>query len=259
MSQTMQSAFAAGLFDAHPPPPGLAAWNKATPQRRYAVYSNNVETSLTGALAARFPAAERIVGADFFRAMAGAFIRACPPRSPVLLAYGDAFPDFAARFEPARDVVYLADVMRLEFARGQAYHAADTLSLDPGKLAGIDPRRLGELIFAPHPSLSILSSLHPFHTIWAMNTGERPLADLEHWDGEHALVVRPRLIVDVIPLPGGCANFLRRLAAGSTLGEAAALAGGEDFDLSHALAILLRSGAFTTFREGKANENRRDD
>lgn len=258
MSGAIQNAFAAGLFEASPPPAGLAAWNEAVPTRRYGIYRNNVASSLTAALTARFPATERIVGPDFFRAMAGAFIRLQPPRSPVLLAYGDGFPDFTAAFEPAQALAYLPDVMRLELARGHAYHAADAPPLDPAALAAVNPDRLGALVLVPHPALSVISSPHPVVTIRAMNAGEKPICPIDPWRGEHALVVRPRLAVDVIPLPPGSATFFRHLAKGASLSQATAAADDDDFDLSEALAILLRSGAFTTLKEGSSHEDRHD-
>ena len=114
MSLTTQSEFAAALIDPGlAVPEGLAAWNGPKPARRFGVYRNNVAIGLIGALASRFPAAERIVGREFFAAMAHEFIRLHPPRSPLLLAYGDDFPDFIESFEPAREITYLADVMRL--------------------------------------------------------------------------------------------------------------------------------------------------
>lgn len=254
MSEITQRAFAAGLFEASPPPVGLVAWNEAVPQRRYGVYRNNVTASLTGALASRFPATESIVGPNFFRAMAGDFIKAHPPRSPVLLAYGDDFPDFAAAFEPAKALAYLPDVMRLEVARGRAYHAADARPLDSAALAAIDPARLGGLVLVPHPALSILSSAHPMVTIWAMNAGEMPLGPINSWRGEHALVTRPHLTVEVTPLSAAAAAFLRRLAGGANLAETVA-AEDDSFDLSEVLATLLRSGAFTTIKEDNGDED----
>ncbi len=257
MSAALQSAFAAGLFGTAPAPAGLMAWNTPTPERRYGVYRNNVTASLTGALSSRFPAAENIVGPDFFRAMARAFIEAHPPCSPVLLTYGDDLPDFVAAFEPAKELAYLPDVMRLEIARGQAYHAADVPPLDPAALAAIDPARLGMLVFTPHPALSILSSSHPVVTIWAMNAGERPLAPIDIWQGEHALIARPHLIVEVTPLSPGGAVFFHWLAAGATLASAAerAVSGHADFDLSDNLAVLLRSGAFAAISQDKTDED----
>lgn len=257
MSATFQGAFAAGLFGTTPAPAGLMAWNTPTPERRYGVYRNNVTASLTAALASRFPATENIVGPDFFRAMARAFIAAHPPRSPVLLAYGDDLPDFIAAFEPARELAYLPDVMRLEIARGRAYHAADISPLDPAILAGIDPFRLGALVFTPHPALSVLSSPYPVVTIWAMNAGARPIAPIDVRQGEHALIARPHLTVEVTPLSPGGAVFFHRLAAGATLASAAESAMSEhaDFDLSDNLAVLLRSGAFAAISQDKTDED----
>jgi hypothetical protein len=252
-----QSAFAAGLFDATPAPVGLVAWNTATPERRYGVYRNNVMASLTAALASRFPAAESIVGSDFFRAMARAFIEAHPPASPVLLTYGDDLPDFVTAFTPARELAYLPDVMRLEIARGRAYHAADVSPLGPAVLAAIDPALVGTLVFTPHPASSVLSSPYPMVTIWAMNAGERPLAPIAVWQGEHALIARPHLTVEVTPLSPGGAVFFHRLAAGSTLAIAAerAVSGHADFDLSENLAVLLRSGAFAVISQDNTDED----
>ena len=186
--------------------------------------------------------------------MAGYFIKAHPPRSPVLLVYGDDFPDCVAAFAPARELAYLPGVMRLEVARGHAYHAADVQPLDPTALAVVDPVRLGGLVFTPHPALSILSSPHPMMTIWAMNAGKRRLGPVDPWQDEYALVTRPHLTVEVTPLSAAAAAFLRRLAGGANLAETVA-AEDDSFDLSEVLATLLRSGAFTTIKEDNGDED----
>ena len=105
------------------------------------------------ALGTRFPATSRIVGEEFFNAMARVFVIAHPPRSPLLMTYGDDFPDFIADFEPAAELPYLADVARLEAARTRAYHAADAVLLDPAAVAAtIGQEALGAVRFALHPS-----------------------------------------------------------------------------------------------------------
>lgn len=251
MSLTTQTEFAAALVDpGRAVPEGLAAWNGPRPERRFGVYRNNVAIGLIGALASRFPVAEKIVGEEFFAAMAHEFIRQHPPRSPLLLAYGDDFADFVGSFEPAREIPYLPDIIRLEVARGRAYHAADALPLDAALLATVEPEGLASLSFVPHPSASIVRSAHPAATIWAMNTGEIELADIDDWTGEDALVVRPQMTVEVHRLPDGGAVFLQALVAGADLGTAfeAALAETADFDLSANLAGALAAGAFTAVR-----------
>ena len=85
MSAVTQSRFAEALTDRHlAVPDGLAAWNDPRPERRFGIYRNNVFWGLTESLRSRFPATSAIVGEDFFNAMAGDYIRAEPPRSPLL-------------------------------------------------------------------------------------------------------------------------------------------------------------------------------
>ena len=74
-------------------PDGVIAYNSDAPRKRFSVYRNNVMVGLAGALEARFPAARKIVGEDFFKAMASVFAAARPPHSPLMMFYGDEFPD----------------------------------------------------------------------------------------------------------------------------------------------------------------------
>ncbi len=251
MSLCTQTRFAAALADPTASvPEGLASWTGPQPQRRFAVYRNNVVAGLTGAIASRFPAAQAIVGEAFFSAMAAEFIRIQPPRSPLLLSYGDDFADFVSRFEPAKDIAYLPDVIRLEAARGKAYHAADVAPLDAATLATLSPERLADLVFVPHPSLSVLRSPHPLVTIWAMNADEAELRPIDEWSAEDAIVVRPHMTVEVRRLPQGGAAFLQALADGKRLAAAVRIAS-EDasaFDISANLAGALQTGAFIAFR-----------
>jgi hypothetical protein len=252
MSVATQTNFAAALMDVGSSvPDGLMAWNGPRPERRFGVYRNNVAVGLMGAIASRFPMAEKIVGKEFFAGMAHEFIRLHPPRSPLLLAYGNDFADFVETFEPAREVAYLPDVIRLEAARSRAYHAVDATPLDMALLAAVEPERLAGLRFDMHPSITIFRSMYPALTIWAMNAGETELAPVEDWTGEDALVVRPFMIVDVLRLPPGGAAFLQSLGSGSDLAAAieAATTEAAEFDLSANLAGALQAGAFASIRQ----------
>lgn len=228
-------------------PAGVGPYAPAALDRRFAVYRNNVAVSLVEALARRFPAVCAIVGDEFFRAMAWEFVLASPPRSPVLLSYGEAFPDFLQSFAPVADLPYVADVARLEIARGQAHHAVDASPITAEALALVDPRRPGVRV-AIHPAVRLIRSAHPVVTLWAMNSGEREPAAIDDWSGEDAVVARPVHQVFVHRLaPGGFA-FLQALRDGQTL-EAAMMAGfadGEDFDASAALADLVVFGLATS-------------
>ena len=245
MSISTQTSFAHALLDrTSDMPAGLVSHSSARPTKRFGVYRNNVSSGLVQALAIRFPAVEAIVGKAFFAAMARAYIESEPPLSPVLLHYGSSFAAFVAAFEPAQGLPYLADVVRLENARVDAYHAADVVPLAPDTLATFATDRIESVTFKFHPSFAIVRSAYPIVTIWAMNSGELQPAPIDDRPGEDALVVRPLLSVLTRRLPPGGAAFLEALARGDTLvmaGEAA-FHDAAAFDLGANLAGMFESG-----------------
>ena len=242
----LQADFARAVLDADADLPApLMRKALGAPARRFGVYRNNVYASLIDTLATRFPVTARFVGDEFFRAMARVHVETAPPNSPVLLRYGAGFADFVAAFRPARPVPYLADVARLEWTRHQAYHAADAAPLSLAALA----EAAGDADNATltlHPSLHIVRSTYPVVTIWqlAARQGEDEPARLPAC-GEDALVVRPKLDVEVRRLPEGGAAFVLALKSGATLEHAAekAIGAAPAFDLQAHLAGLMVSGA----------------
>src|SRR5712672_2100086 len=146
-------AFCPALLDPQSETPAAVSGpNEKAAVRRYNVYRNNVTVSLIDALAAIFPATQRITGVEFFRALARFHVRATPPTSPLLFEYGRDFPAFIETYEYAQSLPWLADVARIERAWLDAYHAADAAPLSPAQLAAVAPERLGDLVFTPHPA-----------------------------------------------------------------------------------------------------------
>src|SRR5690242_6310900 len=120
------AAFAAGLIDPSRDTPSVIACPRGkAAAKRYNVYRNNVTVSLIEALAAIYPAVQRITGFEFFRAMARSHVRAMPPTSPLLFDYGRDFPAFIEQYEYDQSMPWLADTARLERAWLDTYHAAD--------------------------------------------------------------------------------------------------------------------------------------
>jgi hypothetical protein len=176
---TTNTAFARALLDpALPSPPGITS-HSGPPQKRFDVYRNNVVMSLIDALRSRFPAVERIVGEEFFGACARVHATLNPPRSRLMMHYGDEFPAFLATFKPAADMPYLPDVARIEAARTRAYHAADAAGITPADIAALDPQALSASRVTLHPSVQLVRSQYPAVTIWAMNAGEAELGPVD--------------------------------------------------------------------------------
>lgn len=112
-----QRQFAAALLDPElPPPSGLVGPDGEPSPRRFGVYRNNVVAGLTEALSDAFPAVCRIVGVEFFRAMARPFVISRPPDTPIMLEYGARFPDFVDSRPPRRFLIWR--MLRASNARG---------------------------------------------------------------------------------------------------------------------------------------------
>jgi hypothetical protein len=249
------AAFAPALLDpARAAPAILTGPNGKAAAKRYDVYRNNVTVSLIDALAAIYPAVQRITGLDFFRAMARFHVRQTPPASPLLFDYGRGFPEFIAQYEHAQAMPWLADVARIERAWLDAYHAYDAAPLAPARLAAVAPERLADLVFKPHPTMRIVRSPFSAVTIFAANRDGAPSTRIDASTPEDALITRPEFDVAVRHLPPGGAVFAACLASGQPLGEAAAsaLEASPQFDIATNIAGLIESGAFTSIAFGDA-------
>ena len=242
------AVFAPALLDPdRATPAAVAGPNGKAVRKRYNVYRNNVTVSLINALAATFPATQRITGVEFFRGMARFHVRATAPTSPLLFEYGRDFPDFIERYEHARSMAWLADIARIERAWLDAYHSADAKPLSPQALASIPPELLADAVLTAHPATRILRSRFSAVTIFAANRNDDTVGQIEANGPEDALLTRPGLDVIVRRLPPGGAVFLLRLIAGEPLGAAAAAAFADSpkFDLLANIAGMIEAGVFT--------------
>ena len=255
----LQRGFAAALRDAALPVPDAVVPVSAGPAARgFDVYRNNIAVSLIEALETAFPAVRKLVGEEFFKALAGAFIAEQPPRSPVLLLYGEGFADFLRGFPPVMELPYLPDVARLEWARLFAYHAADADSLGIDRLGALPEEKLGGLRFAFHPSLQLLRSRWPVVSLWAASSGADPEAAVDMKAAQGAAVIRPALTVDVRLLPPGGCDFIEQLMTGASLAEASeeGLCRDPAFNLAEHLQGLFQIGAVTGLRHPDSDSQR---
>ena len=247
-----QHGFARALLDPQRPiPPGLVGPDGEPSERRFAVYRNNVVSGLIDTLQAAFPAVCRIVGAEFFRAMARVYVAQEPPDSPILLGYGAGFADFIGTFEPAATLAYLPDVARIEHAWAGAYHAADGSPIEAAALAQIPPDALPGVQLYLGPSVRLIRSRFPALTIWRMNVGVGAPGPVDLGaGGENVLVARPGTQVELRLLSQASTEFIQSLIDGWPVIEAAsaALAVDYHFDLSLDLVELLQSGIVVGFQ-----------
>jgi hypothetical protein len=221
-----------------------------TPAARIAIYRHHVLTSLIDVLAGVYPVVRRLVDPRFFAYAADVFIRQEPPASPCLSEYGASFADFLGAFPPCRDLPWLADVARLEWALSRSAGAADAVPLDARMLTGLSAEESAALRLAFDPSVAYLRSRWPVDAIWRAHQAEGTPAEVDVSTGAIELEIR-RLDDDVVlrRLDAVAGAFRRSLAAGYPIAAAAdaALSIDGGFDLAAELASLLDEGIVTGF------------
>lgn len=145
-------------------------------QERFEIYRGSITECLANGLRHVYPVCEKLVGKDFFRAMAYQFVAQTPSHSPNLYDYGKEFANFVATFPAAQSLAYLQDICHLEWACHVAYHAKDQVPLDFSKLTQLDEGLQPFVIFELPLGSTLLQSNFPIARIWEVNQ--------EHYWGE---------------------------------------------------------------------------
>jgi uncharacterized protein len=232
-----QSAFADALRGA---PAGADEFAQAPDVvvRRLALYRGNVVANAVRALESAYPVARRIVGDEFFAALARAFWRVAPARSGDLNDYGEELAAFIDGFPPCADLPYLGDVARLEWQVHRAHFAADAEPFALQTLAAVPDA--GQVHLPFHPAAALVETMYQAAAIWRAHQSEAgDVALPARIEGaQHAVVARPHFTVDVHAVDAAMFTWLSALRAGAVLAAAtaAALAAAPTFDLARALA-----------------------
>jgi Putative DNA-binding domain len=237
-----QAEFAKALLDPDAAVPfGLVDPAGRSAPKRFSVYRNNVASSLTRALEAAFPTVCKLVGDEFFAAMAVVFLRAHPPTSRMLMLYGEEMPGFLETFPPVAHLAYLPDVARLDQAMRESYHAADSEPLPEAEFHRMIGEGIADLRLQLAPSLRLVQSRWPVVSIWDANHAAGPAPVV---GPESALILRPEFDPRPHRLPQGGAAFVSSVLSGCSLGEAVGSADGA-LDLPAVLGLLIQGRAIT--------------
>jgi hypothetical protein len=221
-------------------------------ERHLQIYRNNVYAGLTDALVAVYPVIARLVGEDCFRGCGYHYVRDAPPTSGNLHDFGEHFPEFLSSFEPVRELAYLPDVARLEWAWHLAFHAADAAALSLDALAQVAPEKYGALRFALHPSARLLASDYPVLRIWQTN---QPNADTSeavvdlNEGAVRLLIARRDIAVEIEPLGRGEYALLSAFAQALPFADAgdAAMVSEPAFDLAASLQRRVQDQTIVGF------------
>jgi uncharacterized protein len=209
---------------------------------RLAIYRANMVAAADKALSAAYPVVRQVVGEGFFHGLAREYQRGTPSTSGDLGDFGATFDSFLAGFEHVREMPWLGDLARLEWAAHRAYGAADAPDWDPASLGTVEPARQEAIRLRWSPGLAVVRSPWPIVRVWTLHQPGHGDDDFNvDWTApETALVARDGFAITVSACGAAEAVFLEAALAGAPLGDAAAatLARHPDFDLG---ALLGRA------------------
>lgn len=218
------------------------------PARRFDIHRRHYEESLTAAITGRFPATGWLIGLARLEAAARAFVHGHPPTAPCIAEFGTAFPVFLETWPQTAHLAYLAAFADLDWHLGRLAVSVEVPSVSTNDLTRFGPNHLIDVAVALQPGTHYVAAPWAIDTLFTMY-----LTDIspESW------ALSPEEVR--LEVRGACGTFRfsrlstpdytfrASLAAGLTLGEAAAHALERDgaFDPGAALMMLAQEGLMT--------------
>lgn len=238
--------------------PAVAA-PTAVAQERLGIYANNVRANFIASLRSTFPVVRRLVGEEYFHAVARSYHLEHPSTSGDLRYVGRAFAAHLAGLHGVDAYAYLADVARLEWLCEDALLAAEHAPLDLHALGAVAPAEYDTLRFRLHPTVRLFESRFPALRIWRANVDlsrEPDRIDLGS-GGDRLALLRRTGALEFLTLSRGETALLRAFDGGADFATALARAGedagdgdgdGGEFDAGAALRRFVGAQAIVDFR-----------
>lgn len=183
------------------------------------IHHHTMMTTLTNVLKNVYPLIVKLLGFDFFYLAAKEYISNYPSRSSNLHDYGEYFSDFLSHYPPLKNLSYLHEVAKFEWACKQIYYAQDHAPLDINTLENISPTDYSHLHFILHPASCVMKFHYPILKIidLCQETTEEELN--LNAGGIELLIIRRERDISLISLSSEKYIFLNALQQNKTLSE----------------------------------------
>ncbi len=141
---------------------------------RLEIYANAYFHRILGVLSADYPALQQALGASAFHDLVTSYLLIEPSRHPSLRYAGARLANFLLSHEAAAGIrarsPWASDLAAFEWARVDAFDAADGLVLARESLASLAPEAFGSLLLCLGPWAVLRSFEHPVERIWVSAT-----------------------------------------------------------------------------------------
>ena len=204
--------------------PELEAWidvpRGVDVYERLAAHTNGYPARICESLRESYPALSHILGDATFAALAERYLPFVPADQTNLNFIGSALPDFAASDPLARDLPFLPDLARFEWALHACFHARLAEPFCATACADWSPQDWSRARIDFQPGTALLRSDWPLRALRACRHVGREEVDVDLEEGpESVLVHRAGLDVVTRAVDGVEAEALERLLAGERLGR----------------------------------------
>ena len=211
------------------------------------VYRNGYLKTCTDALAASYPVVRSLLGDDYFRTLARAYVEAYPPTAGTLVGYGSHFAEFLGSRSDEHGLAYLSDAAAIDAAWLASHFAKDVVALAPADVESISAKGID--ISTVRVKLTPPTQLVRLHyhvvEIWARIRAQGALSSSVTLSAGDNLAMVWRLDgqIHIRALDPGESAFLATLAGVATLKTAADSAFEVDasFDVATTFAALLQN------------------
>ena len=251
--ETIQNDFINAIFggDKAPAASHVISDDTLTAEQRFGIYSGSVHGILGQALGLTFPVCKALVGDKFFDNMVKIFIDEYPPTTSFFSEYGNDLPEFLSTFEPVKDIPYLEDVARFEWARQSVYHQKIQQEIDFSKLAEVPEKQQANLTFKLSKTLHLIQSNFRIDDIWFAHqeNSNLKLEDIDLTEAVKLFIWKDEDIVKISLMShteedSAYWDFLDAISNGATLGSLAEKCGDK---LPEFLNQSIQSGSLRTF------------
>jgi hypothetical protein len=135
-------------------------------EERLTIYASAYRLRLLEALGTDYPGLHTVLGDDDFDTMGHAYIAAHPSANFSLRWFGDQLSEFLRTSEPYSKYPVFTEMAAFEWAKSDAFDAADSTVASIHDMAAIPADAWPGLRFVPHPSLRRLDLHWNVPTVW---------------------------------------------------------------------------------------------
>ncbi|MDO6686070.1 MULTISPECIES: HvfC/BufC N-terminal domain-containing protein [unclassified Agarivorans] len=220
MLKQLQSRFAESLNRENNLLGNDLAANTLSAEESIQIYQNNYVLSLSEALRATYPTVEKLVGEDYFKHCAKAFILQHGHNQGDLNLFGEGFNTFLQAQEALNALPYLPDIALLDWHIEQtAGQAIPTSTFSIADLQSITAEQLGNAVLHLAPHQSLLASEFPLFTIYQMVQHDQ-VEQVELEQHDHILLTKQaNFEVQIEQVSATAFAFLKHSQQGLPLGQ----------------------------------------